>query len=285
MDNGQQQLIRLYLDNLQVHVTAMGHNQVWSDWRDLDYIPDYNKFYLICEGEGWLKIGDTEYTPRPGQWFLMPQGVKQSYSYTDGPRFTKYWCHFTAKVGENNLFNLLKIPVFLETGGDGEPQRLFRELLSCISGATLTSPLLIKAAMLRLIAYYVERAASDAAGVEPAVVSEPLQGIIEYIHLNYHRNLTIDELAERAHLHPNYFIRVFKRHFGTSPIQYVNRKRIEEAKWLLTSTNLMLAEIGAKVGISDVSYLSKLFKSSTGLSPTAYRLAHHPNPYSAIPWL
>ena len=44
MDNAQQQLIRLYLDNLQVHVTAMGHNKVWSDWRELDYTPDYNKF-------------------------------------------------------------------------------------------------------------------------------------------------------------------------------------------------------------------------------------------------
>ncbi|UUZ93485.1 AraC family transcriptional regulator [Paenibacillus sp. P25] len=277
MDNARQQLIRLYLDNLQVNVTAMGHNQVWSDWRDLDYTPDYNKFYLICDGEGWLKIGDKEYAPKPGQWFLMPQGVKQSFSYTDGPRFTKYWCHFTAKVGENNLFDLLKIPVFLETGKDGEPRRLFQEPLSCVSGTALTSSLLIKAAMLKLIAYYVEHAASGAAGVEPAAVSEPLQGVIEYIHLNYHRNLTIDELAERVHLHPNYFIRVFKRHFGTSPIQYVNRKRIEQAKWSLSSTELLLAEIGAKVGIPDVSYLSKLFKSSTGLSPTAYRLTHHPN--------
>ncbi len=141
-----------------------------------------------------------------------------------------------------------------------------------------SAPLLIKAAMLKLIAYYVEHAASAVADVELAAVSEPLQGVIEHIHLNYHRNLTIDMLAERAHLHPNYFIRVFKRQFGTSPIQYVNRKRIEEAKWLLTSTNLLLAEIGAKVGIPDVSYLSKLFKSSTGLSPTAYRLTQHPNP-------
>ncbi len=278
MDKTQQRLIQLYLDNLQVLVTEVGHKQVWSDWRDLDYTPDYNKFYMICDGEGWLKIGDKEYTPKPGQWFLMPQGVKQSYSYTDGPRFTKYWCHFTAKVGENNLFDLLKIPVFLELGRDGEPQRLFQDLLSCESGTSLTAPLLVKASMMKLIAYYVEHAAAGVAGVEPAAVSKPLKAVIEYIDLNYHQNITIDELAECAHLHPNYFIRLFKRHFGTSPIQYVNRKRIEEAKRLLASTNLLLAEIGAIVGIPDVFYLSKLFKSSTGLSPTAYRLTHHPSP-------
>ncbi|WP_372631235.1 AraC family transcriptional regulator [Cohnella sp.] len=278
MDNVRQQLIRLYLDNLQVRVTEMGFKQVLPDWRDLDYTPDYNKFYLICEGEGWLKIGDTEYAPQPGQWFLMPQGVKQSYSYASGPRFTKYWCHFTAMVGENNLFDLLKIPVVLDSGVEGEPQRLFRELLACENDTSLTAPLLLKTAMMKLIAHYIERAASSAVGVEPAAESMPLQAVIEHIHLHYNRNLTIDELAERAHLHPNYFIRVFRRHFGTSPIQYVNRKRIEEAKWLLTSTDLKLAEIGARVGIPDVSYLSKLFKSSTGLSPTPYRLTHRSNP-------
>ena len=274
MDHARRQLIRLYLDNLQVRVTETGYKQVLTDWRDLDYTPDYNKFYLICDGEGWLKIGDAEYAPKPGQWFLMPQGVKQSYSITSGPRFTKYWCHFTAKIGENNLFDLLKMPAFIESGSGGEPVRLFQELLACEADASLTAPLLIKAAMMKLIAYYIEHAA---AGAEPAAASRPLQAVIEHIHLHYDRNLTIDELAERAYLHPNYFIRVFKRHFGLSPIQYVNRKRIEEAKWLLASTNLKLAEIGDSVGIPDVSYLSKLFKSSTGLSPTAYRLAHQPN--------
>ncbi len=43
MKHSQHQLIRLYLDNLQVNVTAMGYNQVWTDWRDLDYTPDYNR--------------------------------------------------------------------------------------------------------------------------------------------------------------------------------------------------------------------------------------------------
>ena len=56
MDNTQQRLIQLYLDNLQVRITEMGHKQVWSSWRIWIYTPDYNKFYLICDGEGWLKL-------------------------------------------------------------------------------------------------------------------------------------------------------------------------------------------------------------------------------------
>ncbi|MFC5470485.1 AraC family transcriptional regulator [Cohnella suwonensis] len=276
MNISRHQLIRLYLANLQVNVTAMGYNQVWPDWRDLDYTPGYNKFYLICDGEGWLKIGDTEYAPKPGQWFMMPQGVKQSYSCTDGPRFTKYWCHFTARIGENNLFDLLKTPFFIVTGDDGEPARLFRDLLSGETSDSVTSPLLLKAALYKLIAYYLEHAGESEDGIRPAAISEPLQAVVAYIHAHYRDNLTIRELAERVHLHPNYFIRVFKRHFGASPIQYVNKKRIEEAKWLLTATNLPLSEIGGSVGIPDISYLSKLFRSMTGFSPSAYRQTHGP---------
>ncbi|MFC5528496.1 AraC family transcriptional regulator [Cohnella yongneupensis] len=275
MNHSRHRLIRHFLANLQVNVTAMSYNQVWSDWRELDYTPDYNKFYLICEGEGWLKIDGSEYYPIPGQWFLMPQGVKQSYSVTDGPRYTKYWCHFTAKIGENNLFDLLKTPYFIDTCNDREPERLFRDLLSNWTSDFATSPLLLKASLYNLIAYYLEHAYGSEDGIRLDAAFEPLQSVIAYIHSHYRDNLTVRNLADRVHLHPNYFIRVFKRHFGTSPIQFVNNKRIEEAKWLLTTTNLTLAEIGRSVGIPDVSYLSKLFKTMTGFSPSAYRQSNH----------
>lgn len=271
-----QQLIRMYMENLEVRVTAAGYNQVWTDWRELDYTPDYNKFYLICEGEGWLKIGDTEYNPRPGEWFLMPQGVRQSFSYTSGPRYTKYWCHFTARIGERNLFDLLQTPLWIDTEQDSEPVGLFRELLEHHKDPAIAGPLLVKSAMLKLIAHYLERSSVTPQGLRPAAVSEPLQQVISHIQRCYHRNLTIEELAELAHLQPNYFIRVFKRQFGTSPIQYINKKRLEEAKLLLATTNLLLSEIGDRVGIPDISYLSRTFKAFTGFSPSAYRLTFSP---------
>lgn len=152
--------------------------------------------------------------------------------------------------------------------------RLFRELLSCETSDSVTSPLLLKAALYKLIAYYLEHAGGSEDRIQTAAVSEPLQAAVAYIQTHYRDNLTIRELAERVHLHPNYFIRVFKNHFGASPIQFVNKKRIEEAKWLLTTTNLPLSEIGESVGIPDISYLSRLFKSMTGFSPSTYRQTH-----------
>lgn len=271
MNTSQQQFIQLYLSNLHVNVTAMGFNQVWTDWRDLDYMPDYNKFYLIQEGEGWLKIGDTEFSPTAGQWFMMPQGIKQSYSLTDGPRYTKYWCHFTATIGQSNLFDILPMPYFIETANHPMAKQLFEDLLECQFSKDLTAPLLMKAAILKLIAYYIEHATANLTQMKNLPASETLLKAIEYIDLHYKRNISVSELAEQVHLHPNYFSRVFKQHFGSSPIQYINRKKIEEAKWLLMSTSLSLSQISHQIGLSDGSYFSKLFKALTGFSPMAYR--------------
>lgn len=62
-------LLTNHLSNLQVDLFMVNFNRCDTDWQDLDYTPDYSKFYLICEGEGWLKIGDQEYYPAPGQLF------------------------------------------------------------------------------------------------------------------------------------------------------------------------------------------------------------------------
>ena len=54
MDKKDKFIIKNYLSNIQVNVTMVGHGKVLSDWRDIDYTPDYNKFYYICNGQGWL---------------------------------------------------------------------------------------------------------------------------------------------------------------------------------------------------------------------------------------
>jgi AraC family transcriptional regulator of arabinose operon len=271
MNDIEKQLIKSYLSNIQVTVSFAGFNNVDMDWKDLDYTPDYNKFYFICSGEGWLKIGDKEYFPKPGQMFLMPQGIKQSYSVINEKPFTKYWCHFTAKIGELNIFDIIKLPHFIQVNEGTELESIFNEFLTYHSSMELSASLMLKASMLRLISYYINNSADQSINIPNSKTVEKLNYIIQYIEKNITKNLTIEELAGMAYLHPNYFIRLFKKHFGTSPIHYMNKRRIEEAKRLLIYSDLTLTEICGMVGIADIYYLSKLFKDYTGISPSNYR--------------
>jgi len=264
-------LIRSYLSNTQVNVRLAGYNNVGTNWRDLDYTPDYNKFYYICSGEGWLRIGDKEYYPKPGQLFFMPAGIQQSYSVISKNTFTKYWCHFTAKIGDQSIFDILKVPYFIDVPDREKLESIFRDLLDSYTSEAFHSSLLLNASILRLISYYLDNTVLEDVKISQSNTVEKLSQIIDYIEQNLTGNITVKELAVIAHLQPNYFIRLFKKHMGTSPIQYINRKRIEKAKRLLAATDLTLTEICAEIGTGDIYYLSKLFKEHTGFSPTAYR--------------
>ena len=73
-------MLNNYFTNMHVNLIVAAFTKCPELWSDIDYTPDYNKFYFIREGEGWLKVGEKEFYPKPGQLCLMPAGIKQSYS-------------------------------------------------------------------------------------------------------------------------------------------------------------------------------------------------------------
>jgi AraC-like DNA-binding protein len=82
--------------------------------------------------------------------------------------------------------------------------------------------------------------------------------------------MTVEELASLVHFHPNYFLPYFKSMMGVSPIAYINRKRIELAKRLLTSTDLPVTNIAERIGLEPY-YFSRMFKKLAGQAPSVYR--------------
>ncbi len=271
MDNKKLLLMKNYLSNLKVEVQYTGFTKVWPEWRDMDYIPGYNKFYFICHGEGWLRIDGTEYYPKPGQLFLMPQGVRQSYSSINENTFTKYWCHFTAKIGDINLFDIVRLPHFIDVEDKTMLKGLFRQLTEYYESNELTSALRAKAIMLEIISYYLENAVIGEIRLTSSDLTDKLNPVLEYIDNHLNGNISIEKLAQIIHLHPNYFIRFFRKHLGASPINYINHKRMDKAKLLLETGDDTLAVIAEKTGIGDIYYLSRMFKEYTGFSPSEYR--------------
>jgi len=100
---------------------------------------------------------------------------------------------------------------------------------------------------------------------------EKMDTVLTYIEKNLDGNISVETLAQIANFHPNYFISVFKEFTGSSPIQYINRRRIEKAKELLAVSELSVSNISESLGL-ELSYFSRMFKELTGLSPKAYRL-------------
>ncbi len=91
-----------------------------------------------------------------------------------------------------------------------------------------------------------------------------------YVVQNMHRKITLEEVAELLHLHPNYFSRFFKKEMGETFVEYVTRMRMERAKELLAETNMTSDEVCESLGYESKSYFNKVFRIQYGVSPSEW---------------
>ncbi|MGR6918528.1 AraC family transcriptional regulator [[Actinomadura] parvosata] len=81
----------------------------------------------------------------------------------------------------------------------------------------------------------------------------------------------LDDLARAVNLDPAYLGRLFKRHAGVTPLDFLARLRAERAATLLAHSALPAARVGAAVGWDDPTYFARRFRALVGLTPTEYR--------------
>ena len=272
MEHGPSLMAEDLISSLRLSITIGAYTHCPDNWKDFDYTPDYDKFYLIEDGEGWLRIDGREYWPKPGQLCFMPAGVVQSYSTISGNTFTKYWCHFTAKVGDINLFDMVDVPCFVDAGNDMERlTTLFRKLLGAMDGSGLSASLTSRSALLELIAYYLDKAGAGSLRFKHISSLHKLNTALTYIDSHIDRDVSAVELARQLHYHPNYFTRMFRKYTGMAPTQYINKTKLEKAKILLNTTDMRVTEVASATGFADIYYFSKCFKKYSGFSPSDYR--------------
>jgi transcriptional regulator GlxA family with amidase domain len=96
--------------------------------------------------------------------------------------------------------------------------------------------------------------------------------ILLYIQNNLKRDIKVEELADMACFSKDHFSKVFKSITGMAPCDFIIRKRIERAQFLLLTTELGQNEIIEQTGFKSASYFSRIFKKYTSYTPAKYRM-------------
>jgi AraC-like DNA-binding protein len=120
-------------------------------------------------------------------------------------------------------------------------------------------------------AYSGESAAAQAAAPPPRAVQPVLAKAMDYISSHFNEPLTLDDVAEHAFVSSCYVSRLFMRELGVGFVNYLTSVRMDNAKRLLSETQLKVFEVAELSGIPDAHYFAKLFRKSTGISPSGYR--------------
>lgn len=101
-----------------------------------------------------------------------------------------------------------------------------------------------------------------------------LNKVVAYVSSNRQANLTLENISAACFCSPSSISHKFKKYYGCSISEYINRLRMKEAQNLLLNTNFLIKDIADIVGCSDSNYFTNVFKKITGISPKQYRVMH-----------
>ncbi|MCL2833674.1 MAG: helix-turn-helix domain-containing protein [Treponema sp.] len=98
-----------------------------------------------------------------------------------------------------------------------------------------------------------------------------------FIHSNFTRKISLNEIAAASGLSAPYFSTIFKEEMGENVSSYLNRLRVEKSCGMLAETHQSLSEIAYACGFKDQSWFSKIFRSYIGMNPAKYRQSRKMN--------
>ena len=106
--------------------------------------------------------------------------------------------------------------------------------------------------------------------------AHPVDTCMMYMRHNLAEDITVRQLAELIHVSPSYLNRLFTRHAGVTPMQYMTGIRMDAAKSLLMTSRRRIGEVAGAVGFNSPKYFCQTFHRHTGMSPREFRRAEGP---------
>lgn len=101
--------------------------------------------------------------------------------------------------------------------------------------------------------------------------SPVVKNALMYINLHFNESINLQSVADAIGFNRTYLAKKFKLEMNLSVVDYIQRKRIDEAKFLLDFGRLSTTEIGLQVGFSSYNYFCKVFKEITGMTASEYK--------------
>lgn len=101
--------------------------------------------------------------------------------------------------------------------------------------------------------------------------AEVVAAVKKYIREHLYEDMTRDTLAAVVYLNTDYLSHIFKKETGNSLTNYIIDERIRRAKQLLAQRDMSIRDIAIACGFQNISYFSRQFKKSTGMTPREFR--------------
>jgi len=200
-----------------------------------------------------------------GTLFLVPEKMRYRSEWYGSPEIEYISVHSKSRqfsvIGEE--YQLQAIPAF----SNESTEQLFRNIYSLCEAGTQAD----KTRALGLYFIFLADVIPYLKKTERARINPALSKAMTFMSNNYNRNFSMEELAEFCGISVSNLHHLFAKEFHTTPVRYRSELRIEWAAKMLVRTRMSIERIAEEVGFSSTIYFREVFKSITGMTPTAYR--------------
>lgn len=250
------------------YINSVGHFYCDKNYKVSRETFDSFLIMYIVKGDGILTVNNKSRAIKENDVMLV--NCYEPHKYETDTYFETLWMHFNSKV-ILDYFNLIKqdatnivfsgvsslIPTYLES-----IVNLFKE-------GQLINEALISCKIERILAELFNL--SNGNYNNTSSNQNLVHDSIAYIKDNFRNKLSLENIASNISLSPFHFSRIFKKETGYSPYEYLIIIRLDHAKTLLKTTNMLIKEIAFECGFNSESNFVIAFKKHTKMSPKQFR--------------
>jgi AraC-like DNA-binding protein len=238
---------------------------------------------FIANGEGNILVGDTITSYQKGNVIVLGSNLPHVFRSEINSNETSHMISlfFTIDAYGSNFFNLPEFKklesFFISTKNgfqiDSISQKTINQFKK-LKKANEFDRFILFFKILKNICLHDKKPLSNFIYNKPLTDSEGkrMQVVVDYVMTNYHREISLEEIAALSNMTKNAFCRYFKSRTNKTLFQFLIEIRVERAsKLLLKNQELSVIEIAELCGFNNISNFNRKFKELKKLSPLQYR--------------
>ena len=254
------------IDKLRLLTLNVGLANHYGDWNWKNVRSPFARLYYVTEGTAQVEMSSCVYTLKPNHLYFIP--AYTTHSYICDSKFSHYYIHiYEEQQSETSMFDEWDFPVEVSANDTdlGLVKRLceinpFLKLPQSNPDAYDNHQTLISNLELNRRRPFCDKVESRGilfilmsrflkyATPKTDVRDDRIQMSLTYIRKNIGSRLNIEQLADKACMSKDHYIRVFKHETGETPNAYITKRKMEKAELTLLTTDLPVKSIADLLG-------------------------------------
>jgi AraC-like DNA-binding protein/mannose-6-phosphate isomerase-like protein (cupin superfamily) len=248
-------------------------------WAERFHSTPTNELLQVREGHAQIAFKSRSFDVAPGDTFVIPRGTPHRDIRAPSDEYRVIYVFFSWPAGEKIVRGLdpqalTSLPESPRAHLHLLMKALENEYLAEDEGAAFRARVILLE-MLLALARYCRRGSEPDSGARQNLARERRRSLMTqvraYLQESCARPVSLEALAARFDVSPYHLCRSFSQEFGISLFEMLTLIRMDHARELLRDGRLSIKEIAARVGFGSSNYFAKVFRRSSGISPTEFQ--------------